>query len=210
MKRGRLGDWRIRGPSEVPVYLHGPFFYRQVQKNGARKCPGAEAISPSDLSGVLGPELGGRAPSFQRFLRPSECSPGIFFVPETSPGEFRRLPPALTSVLCNGSPPRLFSSFSLGHLSSFLFFMKSSSPAVRNLSPPLLCRISRIPNLLISPKQGPRNPPRTAAWGDAESSRGGVSGTKKIPGEPSLNIKNRGKWGPCDPVSAPSTEKVGT
>ena len=135
MKRGRLGDWRIRGPSEVPVYLHGPFFYRQVQKNGVRKCSGAEAISPSDLSGSLGPKLGGRTPSFQRFLMFSEGSPGIFFVPETSPGEFRRLPPALTSVLCNGSPPRHFSSFSLGHLSSSL--------DVCNLSP--LCPSQNLP-----------------------------------------------------------------
>ena len=147
-------------------------FYRQVQENGVRKCSGPEAISRSDLSGTLGPKLGGRAPSFQRFLRFSESSPGIFFVPETPPGKFRRIPPALTSVLRNGFLLRRFPSFSRRHLPSFLFPLPSSSLVVRYLSP-----ICPLPNLPIS------RPPHLLETGAAEPAVfGGPRKRRKFPG----------------------------
>ena len=119
-------------------------------------------------------------------------------------------PAALTSAICNGLPLRLFSSFSVRRLPSFLFPLSSSSRVVRNLSP--LCPL---PNLPIPrpphlPGTGAAEP---AIFGGQRTRRkflGGVSGTQKIPGEPSLILKNRGKWGPCRSVSASSTERVGT
>ena len=116
-------------------------------------------------------------------------------------------PAALTSVNCSGFLLRLFSSFALRHLPSFLFFMNSSSLVVCNLSP--LCPF---PDLSIS--QPPHLPETRAAkpavFGGRGKRRkfwGGAPGTKKIPGEPPLNYRNRGRKGPYHSVSAPKYQK---
>ena len=116
-------------------------------------------------------------------------------------------PAALTSVICNGFLLRLFllPPSVIFLLSSFLWNLPPLSSVI--FRPTALCLIPQSPYLLISPKRGPRNPPCSAVGENAESSRGGVSGTKKMPGEPSLNLKNRGKWGPRHPVSAPKCQK---
>ena len=81
--------------------------------------------------------------------------------------------------------------------------MESSSLVVCNLSfrcPLLDLPISRPPHL---PETGAAGPAAFGGRRKRRKSRGGVSGTKKIPGEPSLNPKSRGGWGFCEPVSAP-------
>ena len=78
----------------------------------------------------------------------------------------------------------VFLPFAVRHLSSFVGPPPSSSIVSRYLSPLCPFRISRFPDLHVSPTQGPRGPPCSAVREHAESSRGGVSGTKKIPGEP--------------------------
>ena len=119
------------------------------------------------------------------------------------------IPPTadLTSVICNGFRLRLFSSFSVRRLPSFLFPLSSSSLVVRYLSP--ICPLPHlpIPRPPHLPETRPRNPLRSAVGEHAESSRAGVSGTRKIPGEPSLGLKNRGRKGPCHSVSAPKYQK---
>ena len=89
MKRGRLGDSRARGPGEVPVYRHGFFFYRQVQKQWGPKVLGSSKAITFRPCWYFGVETGSQGPHFARFSRFSEGSPGIFIAPETSsPGTF--------------------------------------------------------------------------------------------------------------------------
>ena len=84
-------------------------------------------------------------------------------------------PAALPSGKCNGYLLRLFSSFALRHLSSFLFFANSSSLVVCNLSP--LCPL---PDLSISL---PPHPPETGAAEPA--ARRGRRKRRKFPGRKS-------------------------
>ena len=102
-------------------------------------------------------------------------------------------PAALTSVICNGFLLRLFSASPLRHLPSFLFFMESSPLVVCNFPPhcPLLD-----PSIPL--------PPHLPETGAAEPAVfGGRRKRRKFPGRKSPEPKNRGKWGSCEPVSAP-------
>ena len=168
------GDWGTRWSGVRATFRFtatDPFFPPSPKKRGPKVPRSLKAITFRPFW-FFGAETGSQELHFPRFLRFSECSPGIFFVPETSTGEFRRLPPALTSVLCNGFLPRLFSSFSLRHLFSFLFFMKSSSLVVCNLSP-----ICPLPDLSNS------QPPHLPETGAAEPAVfGGSRKRRKFPG----------------------------
>ena len=64
------GDWETRGSgvrAKFRFTATGLFFYRQVQKNGVRKCSGPQKILRSDPSGTLGPKPSGRTPFFRGF-----------------------------------------------------------------------------------------------------------------------------------------------
>ena len=93
-------------------------------------------------------------------------------------------------------------------LSSFLCHLLPSSSVI--FLPSVLRRISRFPDLLISPKQGPRSPPCSAVGENAESSRGGSPEQRRFRGKPALNLSNRGKWGPATQFRPQSTKRVGT
>ena len=73
-----------RDPGEVPVYRHGFFFYRQVQKQSGPTVLGSSKAITFRPCWYFGVETGSQGPHFARFLRLSEGSPGIFFVPEIS------------------------------------------------------------------------------------------------------------------------------
>ena len=88
VKCGRLGDSRVRGPGEVPVYRHGPFFFRQVQNKCGSKVRRSSKAITSRPFWYFGADTGWQDPHFPRFLRFSEgFPPRIFSVPETSPRE---------------------------------------------------------------------------------------------------------------------------
>ena len=111
---GRLGTREVRGIGR----LEGPGsglssglpprtpFSAKSKKNGVRKCSGSQKLLRSDLSGTSGPKLGGRAPSFPRFLRFGEGSRGIFFVPEALPRELSAFPPTAEHGGFRGPCPR--------------------------------------------------------------------------------------------------------
>ena len=91
-------------------------------------------------------------------------------------------PAALTSGKCNGFLLRIFSSFSVRHLPSFLFFMKSSSLVVRNLSP-----ICPLPALSIS------RPPHIPETGAAKPAvLGGLGKRRRSPGGSLRNREDSG------------------
>ena len=50
MKRGRLGDPRVRGPGEVPVCRHGPFFLPSPKQMGSESDQVLKSFYVSTLS----------------------------------------------------------------------------------------------------------------------------------------------------------------
>ena len=123
------------------------------------------------------------------------------------PGSPESPPPAvLTSVICNGFLPRLFSSSPLRHLFlSFLCRLLPSSSVISFLS--VLHESPDFPTSASPRNRGrgthrvrrPENTPKVPV--------GGASGTKKITGGPSPHLKNGGRRGSCHPVSAPKYQK---
>ena len=85
MEFGRLGDSRVRGPGEVPVYRHGPFFSTKSKNNGVRKCSGPQKLLCADPFWYFGAETEWQGP----------ISRGCFGSAKAPPGSslFRRLPP---------------------------------------------------------------------------------------------------------------------
>ena len=84
------GDWETRGSgvrAKFRFTATDPFFCRQVQKQwGPKVLRSSKAITFRPFW-YFGAETGSQSPHFPRFLRFSEGSPGIFFVPETPPRE---------------------------------------------------------------------------------------------------------------------------
>ena len=79
-----------------PTNFFGPVFYDTANFLGPKNTAnylGLPCIMSRPFC-FLGPKLSEMAPSFPRFLRFSEGSPRIFFVPETSPRELSASPRA--------------------------------------------------------------------------------------------------------------------
>ena len=90
-------------------------------------------------------------------------------------------------------------------LSSFLCHLLPSSSVI--FPPPVLRRLSRLPDL-PTPRNRGRGTRRVRLFEKTPNVPGGeVSGTNKIPGEPSLNYKNRGKEGALPLSFGPKNQK---
>ena len=92
MKFGGSGDSRVRGPGDVPVYRHGPFFSAKSKKMGSESAQALKIYYVPTLL-VLGAETEWPGPHFPRFFRFGKGSPGIFFLPETSHRELSACSP---------------------------------------------------------------------------------------------------------------------
>ena len=144
-------------------------------------------------------------------LRPGPGPSSLPNLPNSTRPQSADFPPAaLTSVMCNGCLPRLFSSFSVRHLSSSPVPLCSSSLVFRNLSPlrPLpIIPISRPPHL---PETGAAEP---AVFGGRRKRRkfpGGISPEqRRCRGDLRCTLKTAGNGTPANQFRPQTTERVG-